>query len=134
MGGILRTTFPPLNLLGHTPQGGSWIDICTLADVSQRDGTPEVLDGSQRILIKKAIRKVQTNPLPETEGGYRKRLGNKNGTKLSGFLKIKLRGSGLRVVYQLVRKENHMMIIMIGARSDEEVCDIAHRRIQSHRL
>lgn len=92
------------------------------------------LDGSQRILIRKAIRKVQTNPLPETEGGYGKRLGNKNGTKLSGFLKIKLRGSGLRVVYQLVRKENHMIIIVIGARADEEVYDMAHRRIQSHRL
>ena len=34
------------------------------------------LDGSQRILVKKAIEKVRTNPLPDTEGGYGKRLGN----------------------------------------------------------
>lgn len=28
------------------------------------------LDGSQRILVKKAIAKVRRNPLPDTEGGY----------------------------------------------------------------
>ena len=28
------------------------------------------LDGSQRILIRKAIQKVCRNPLPEAEGGY----------------------------------------------------------------
>ena len=92
------------------------------------------LDGSQRILVKKAIAKVQTNPLPDTEGGYGKRLGNKGGTKLSGFLKIKLRGAGFRVVYQLVRKDNHMIIVVIGARADDDVYNIAHQRIQGHGL
>lgn len=28
------------------------------------------LDGSQRILVRKAIQKVASNPLPENEGGY----------------------------------------------------------------
>ena len=92
------------------------------------------LDGSQRVLVKKAIKKVQTNPLPDTEGGYGKRLGNKGGTQLSGFLKIKLRGAGLRVVYQLVRKADRMIIVVIGARADDEVYDIAQQRIQNHRL
>ena len=92
------------------------------------------LDGSQRILVKKAIKKVQTNPLPDTEGGYGKRLDNKGGARLSGFLKIKLRGAGLRVVYQLIRKEDHMVIVVIGARADDEVYDIAHKRIQTHGL
>lgn len=49
------------------------------------------LDGSQKILIRKAIQKVCQNPLPETEGGYGKLLGNKGSNNLSGFLKIKLR-------------------------------------------
>lgn len=53
------------------------------------------LDGSQKILIQK----VCQNPLPENEGGYGKLLGNKNNTNLSGFLKVKLRGAGLRIVY-----------------------------------
>ena len=92
------------------------------------------LDGSQRILVKKAIKKVQTNPLPDTEGGYGKRLGNKGGTQLSGFLKIKPRSAGLRVVYQLVRKADCMIIVVIGARADDEVYDIAQQRIQNHRL
>ena len=50
------------------------------------------LDGSQRVLVKKAIAKVRTNSLPDTEGGYGKRLGNKDNTQLAGFLKVKLRG------------------------------------------
>ena len=37
-------------------------------------------DGSQKILIRKAIQKVCKNPLPENEGGYGKLLGNKNST------------------------------------------------------
>lgn len=59
---------------------------------------PEVLDdfralnGSQRILVRKAIAKVQTDPLPDTKGGYGKRLGNKDNTQLAGSLKVKLRG------------------------------------------
>lgn len=92
------------------------------------------LDGSQRILVRKAVAKVQTNPLPDTEGGYGKRLGNKGGSNLSGFLKIKLRGAGLRVVYQLVRENDRMIIVVIGAREDHEVYDIARRRIQTHNL
>jgi len=92
------------------------------------------LDGSQRILVRKAIEKVRTNPLPDVEGGYGKRLGNKNGSQLAGFLKIKLRGAGLRVVYQLVRQADRMVIIVIGARADDEVYKMAHRRIQDHNL
>lgn len=72
------------------------------------------LDGSQRILVRKAIQKVSSNPLPETEGGYGKLLGNKNNTNLSGLLKVKLRGAGLRIVYKLVRMEDRLLIIVIG--------------------
>lgn len=92
------------------------------------------LDGSQRILIRKAIQKVASNPLPETEGGYGKLLGNKNNTNLSGFLKIKLRGAGLRVVYKLVRVQNRMLIIVIGAQEEAEAYEDAYKRIQKHKL
>lgn len=88
------------------------------------------LDGSQRILVRKAIQKVSSNPLPETEGGYGKPLGNKNNIKLAGFLKVKLRGAGLRIVYKLARIENQMVMIVIGARQDEEAYESAYRRIR----
>ncbi len=92
------------------------------------------LDGSQRILVRKAIQKVASNPLPESEGGYGKLLGNRNSTNLSGFLKIKLRGAGLRIVYKLVHIEDRIIIIVIGARADEEVYESAYKRIRKHDL
>lgn len=92
------------------------------------------LDGSQRILIRKAIQKVCKNPLPENEGGYGKPLGNKNNTNLSGFLKVKLRGAGLRIVYQLIRYDDDMLVIVIGTREDDEVYEIAQKRINKHNL
>lgn len=92
------------------------------------------LDGSQKILIRKAIQKVCQNPLPETEGGYGKLLGNKSNTHLSGFLKIKLRGAGLRIVYQLIRQNDNMLVIIIGAREDQEVYETAQKRIAKYNL
>ena len=83
------------------------------------------LDGSQRILVLKAIKKVQQNPLP---------LGNHSSTSLAGLLKIKLRAAGLRVVYQLRRTESSMIIIVIGVRADEEVYEIAQKRAIKHNL
>ncbi len=59
---------------------------------------------------------------------------NKNNTNLSGFLKIKLRGAGLRIVYKLVRMEHKMLIIVIGAREEEEAYGSAYKRIQKHGL
>ncbi|MBD5159022.1 MAG: type II toxin-antitoxin system RelE/ParE family toxin [Ruminococcus sp.] len=92
------------------------------------------LDGSQRLLVLKAIKKVQTNPLPQSEGGYGKPLGNKNGNDLSGFLKVKLKSAGLRIVYKTVKSDDQMLIIVIGARADEEVYNIAGKRIQDNNL
>lgn len=86
------------------------------------------LDGSQRIQVLKAIRKVAVNPLPKSEGGYGKPLGNRNGNDLTGYLKIKLLASGIRVVYQLIRTEKQMLIVVIGMRTDEDVYEIAQKR------
>ena len=85
------------------------------------------LDGSQRNLVLKAIKKVQQN-----EQGYGKPLGNHNSTNLAGLLKIKLRSAGLRIVYQLRRTETSMMIIVIGVRADEEVYELAQKRVLKH--
>ena len=92
------------------------------------------LDGSQRLLVLKAIKKVQQNPISIYEGGYGKPLGNKNGSDLSGFLKVKLKSAGLRVVYKVVRQDDKMLIIVIGARADEEVYGIAQKRILDNNL
>lgn len=90
------------------------------------------LDGSQRNLVLKAIKKVQQNPLPVDEQGYGKPLGNHNSTNLAGLRKIKLRSAGLRIVYQLRRTETSMMIIVIGVRADEEVYELAQKRVLKH--
>lgn len=87
------------------------------------------LDGSQRKVVRKALEKLKENPLPRTEGGYGQWLGNKQGVNLSGFLKVKLRGAGLRIVYTLKRENDKVLIIIIGAREDEEVYALAERRI-----
>ena len=92
------------------------------------------LDGSQRLLVLKAIKKVQQNPISIYEGGYGKPLGNKNGSDLSGFLKVKLKSAGLRVVYKVVRQDDKMLNIVIGARADEEVYGIAQKRILDNNL
>ena len=92
------------------------------------------LSGDQRILVAKALDKVRQNPLPSSEGGFGKPLGNKGGTDLSGFLKIKLKAAGLRVVYKLIRTETEMLIIVIGARADDEVYKTAQKRAGKYDL
>ena len=88
------------------------------------------LDYSQKLQVIKAIKKVSANPLPQSEGGYGKPLGNKGGINLSGYCKIKLKKSGLRIVYKVYRKNMKMIIIIISARADEEVYSSAQRRIK----
>ena len=90
--------------------------------------------GNQRIMVAKAIDKVLENPLPVQDGGYGKPLGNKHGNDLTGFLKIKLRNAGIWVVYKLIQTETEMLIVVIGARADEEVYEIAQRRAVKHAL
>lgn len=86
------------------------------------------LDGSQRKHVFKAIERIRTNPLPQNEGGFGKPLGNKAGTDLRGFMKIKLRGSGIRIVYRLIKIKGKMAIVVVGAREDMEAYRTAQRR------
>ena len=94
----------------------------------------KALAHNQIIAVRKAISKVKENPLPQAEGGYGKPLGNKNSTNLTGFLKIKLRGEGIRIVYKLIRTETSMLIIVVGVREDDEVYDIAQDRKNRNQL
>ena len=79
--------------------------------------------------IVKSIRKVAKNPLPQNEGGYGKPLGNKHGNNLTGYCKIKFKQLGVRVVYKVIRTDGIMKIIVIAARADEEVYELAAKRI-----
>ena len=74
------------------------------------------LDGSQRILVLKAIKKVQQNPLPVEEQGYGKPLGNHSSTNLAGLLKIKLRSASeqTKKYMKLLRKERINTIFLIN--------------------
>ena len=85
-------------------------------------------------MVKKAIRKVKENPLPQSEGGYGKPLGHKRDLNLTNLLKIKLRGEGIRVVYKLIWSDSQMLIIVIGIREDEEVYEIASSRRAKYHL
>ena len=87
---------------------------------------------SQKRQIEKAIEKVSTNPLPQNEGGFGKPLGNKRGRNLTGCCKITLKNLGIRVVYKAMRIENIMKIIVVAARADEEVYDIAAKRVNKY--
>jgi len=87
------------------------------------------LDASLRIQVDKAIRKASQNPLPKSEGGYGNPLGHKQGRNLTGLLKIKLQKSGIRIVYRLVRENETMCIIVVAARADNEVYQIAGNRL-----
>lgn len=87
------------------------------------------IDTSSKKVILKTINRVAENPLPRAEGGYGWPLGNKQGMNLTNLLKIKLRGLGYRVVYQLKRTETTMEIIVVGVRADEEVYRMAYERL-----
>lgn len=87
------------------------------------------LDKGIRGIVLKALEKVRQNPLPKEEGGYGKPLGHKRNIDLSGFLKIKILNAGIRIIYKLERRENQMVIVVIGARKDDLVYKTATQRI-----
>lgn len=88
------------------------------------------LDNSQKKQVLKAIDKVSKNPLPSPDG-YGKPLGNKGNNNLTNCYKIKLRGLGIRIVYNLVIVDNAMKIIVISVREDSLVYYIASERIKN---
>lgn len=91
-------------------------------------------DHVQRVQVVKALEKVSADPRPMREGGYGKPLGNHNGNDLSGLMKIKIRGAGIRIIYKLVRTGMTMKVIVIGMRSDNQAYDDASRRRERYGL
>ena len=102
----------------------SW-EIAYLAEAKK---DLKALDHSVETQVLKGIRKVAQNPVSIYDGGYGKPLGNKNGNDLTGLFKIKFRDLGIRVVYQLMISETVMQIVVVSARSDEQVYKEAARR------
>ena len=92
------------------------------------------LDHSAQIQVFKGIRKVAQNPVSIHEGSYGKPLGHHNGNDLSGLFKIKFRDLGLRVVYKTELVGSQMKIIVVSARSDDQVYQEAARRRSKHNL
>lgn len=88
------------------------------------------LDKSQQLHVLKAIQKVSSNPLPYSEGGYGKPLGNRISGNLAGYMKIKLSALGLRVVYRIEKTKSVMRIIIISVRDDAAVYKMAQERIK----
>ncbi len=106
----------------------------TLKFLPEAEKDLKKLSGNQRIMTVKAIEKVRQNPLPASEGGYGKPLGHKGANDLIGFLKIKLKDAGIRVVYKLIRTDSEMLIVVIGARADDEVYNAAQHRADNNNL
>lgn len=92
------------------------------------------LDHSVQIQVLKGIRKVSQNPLPIEEGGYGKPFGNKNGINLTNFMKIKFRDLGIRIVYKVEQVDGVMKIIVVSARTGEQVYKEAAKRREKHDL
>ena len=88
------------------------------------------LDGSIKSVVLKAIKKVSTNPKPNTEGGYGKPLGHHSSSDLSGYLKIKIKSIGYRIVYKYIKDNDGMRIIIISIRDEEKVYKEAELRIR----
>ena len=86
-----------------------------------------------KVIFIEEAKKVSSNPVSIFNGGYGKPLGNKNNINLNGYYKIKLKKSGLRIVYELVEIDNKMFIIVIGTRSDEKVYKLAEQRREKNK-
>lgn len=92
------------------------------------------LDHSVQVQVLRGIQKVRQNPLSVEEGGYGKPLGNKMGNNLTNFMKIKFRDLGIRVVYKVEKIDGVMKIIVVSARTDEQVYKRAAIRREKHHI
>lgn len=93
----------------------------------------ERLDGSSKTKADKLLKRILLNPLASTEGGYGKPLSNNANSNIAGCLKIKLKNSGLRIVYKIEKSDKGVLIIVIGVRDGLRVYKEAQRRINKHK-
>ncbi len=92
------------------------------------------LDNSVRTIVLKGILKVSNNPLPTSQGGYGKPLGNKSGLNLTNLLKITFHDVGIRAVYKVIYDKNIMKIIVVSARKELQVYKEAAKRRRDNGL
>ena len=102
--------------------------------IEEAENDLKKLDHSVQLQVLKGIRKISQNPLPVQAGGYGKPLGNKTGNNLTNLLKIKFRNLGIRVVYKTIQIDGIMKIIVISARTDEQVYREAGKRREKYDL
>ena len=74
------------------------------------------LDGSIREMLKTKLRKRLQQP----------RIDSAQLREMSDCYKIKLRGSGYRLVYQVRDNELVVVVIAVGRRDKKMVCKLAH--------
>lgn len=108
--------------------------ICSIEFLEEAKRDLKKLDHSVQVQVLKGIRKVSKNPLPVQEGGYGKPLGNKTGVNITNLLKIKFRDLGIRVVYKTIQVDNVMKVIVVSARTDEQVYKEAGKRREKYQL
>ena len=89
----------------------------------------KALDGSQRKIVDKSLKRILVNHLPNTERGYGKPLSNLSDSKLAGLMRIKLKSSGLRIVYKLEKSDDEVLVIIIGTRAESKVYKDAEKRV-----
>ena len=61
-------------------------------------------------------------------------MGNKSGINLTNLMKIKFRDLGIRVVYKVEQVDGIMKIIVVSARTEEQVYKEASKRREKHDL
>lgn len=86
------------------------------------------LDGSARIRVFKALKKLESNP--EQRGqplGHSQQTGN-----LTNFCELIVGNRDYRVVYQVDEPGDLVVVWVIGKRADDEVYTIAASRLQLH--
>lgn len=87
----------------------------------------EKLDGSIKKLVNVAIAKMR-----ELADELGEELTNKHGMNLIGCRKIKFNRAGIRMVYRIVGDKAEIAeIIVVGRREDNEVYEIAYKRLQT---
>lgn len=96
--------------------------------IAAADKELQKLDNNTQKQVLAAIEKVSNNPLPRSDGGYGKTLGNKDGKNLTGYFKIVLKDLGIRVVYKLDRDQTLMIVAVMSERDDEYCYKLAHER------
>jgi mRNA interferase RelE/StbE len=85
------------------------------------------LDGAVRVIVFKALKKLQTEP--EKRGSP---LGNKLGGNLITFRKLVAGDRDYRIVYRIDPDGSVVVVWVIARRSDDEVYHLAMSRLRLH--